>query len=290
MSGRVRKDEDEDAERGVPAAAKMVQGWGPEPTLTPLVEALRKTPLALVAVLSKRRGAKSHLLKCLLYRLVCERIIRLDSLLVVSATSELNRAYDWVPSGQVVSSITEEKLDRIIRFQCDRVERAQARARNSGRAQTVPGLVLVLDDIAGSGINLQQSPSFRFLCLNGRHCRICCFVLAQQVKGLFGSAGIRQNLDLVLSGVLAISQQKAAWEVSVGMKFQDFSDLLASMPAYSFLQYSNLSEAHEQRWALVRAPAELPRFRLGRPMCKKRQLAQDKARLRKPPVQQQPEQ
>ena len=41
-----------EAERGVPAAARMVQGWGPEPTLAPLVEARSATHATKTTVAS----------------------------------------------------------------------------------------------------------------------------------------------------------------------------------------------------------------------------------------------
>jgi hypothetical protein len=287
---RERKGGDQGGE-GEDEAAAMVEGWD-SPSLEPLIEALRKTPLAFVALFSKRRGAKSFTLKSLLFELVKRRIVRLDSLLVVSATSDLNRAYDWVPDGQCISDVSEEKLQIIVDFQNDRVRNAQVRARRTGKPVHVPNLCLVLDDIAGAGsINFQTSNAMRFLACNGRHAKIGpIFCLSQQVRGLMGGPGIRSNLDLILSGVLAQSQQRSAWETTVGLSFKDYSHLLATMEPYSFLLFSNLSEARDKRWALIKAPPEAPRFRLGKAASKKSLLQKDKEQARRRLLQRQQQQ
>jgi hypothetical protein len=269
-----RGEEDEQEGGGEVPGAHLVRGWGETASMDVLVDAVRKTPLCFAAFFSKRRGSKSHLLKCLLHRLVSERVIRLDSLLVCSATASLNSAYSWVPQNQVVSEISEDKLAQILQFQIDRVTQAGSRARKTGRAQQAPGLVLVLDDVA-SAIDLMHSPSFKYIAMNGRHCKLTVFALCQQVKGMMHPA-VRSNLDFVLTGVLSHSQQRAVHELTVGMPFKSFSGLLAQMPSHSFLMYSNVAQMPHERWSLVRAPAELPRFRLGRPPSRKSLLAKDK--------------
>ena len=67
-------------------------------------------------------------------------------------------------------------------------------------------------------------------------------------------------------------------ELTVGLPFKHFSGLLSQMPAHSFLFYSNVAQMPHERWALVQAPAELPRFRLGRPESRKSLVAKDKAK------------
>jgi hypothetical protein len=66
---RERKGGDHQGGVGGDEAAALVEGWE-SPSLEPLIEALRKTPLAFVALFSKRRGAKSFTLKSLLFELV----------------------------------------------------------------------------------------------------------------------------------------------------------------------------------------------------------------------------
>jgi hypothetical protein len=252
----------------------LVQDWN-NPTLEPVVSALTKNPLAMVALLSKRRGAKSHTLKCLIYELVKRRVVRMDSIVCISATSELNRAYDWLPQGAVMSNITEEKLGQLIDFQQDRVVSCQQRARRSGRAQSCRNLTLIFDDISGA-IDLQRSPSFTWIALNGRHAKIGpVFILAQAVRALFGGPSIRSNIDMILAGTLSQSQQRSAWEITTDMSFKVYTQTLAAMPTHSFLAYSNFADTAEGRWSLVRAPADVPKFRLGRAPSKKERV-QDK--------------
>jgi hypothetical protein len=212
---------------------RKINGWD-NPTLEPIVSALQQYPLALVALLSKRRGAKSHTLRALLYQLLEREVVRLDSIVCISATSELNQAYSFLPSGQVISNVTEDTLQRIVDFQQQRVVQCQERARRTGKAQQCRNLCLILDDISGA-VNLQTSKAFAWICMNGRHAKIgpAVFVLAQAVRNLFGGPAIRSNLDLVCAGTLAQSQQRSAWEVTVGMDFKEYSTALAAMPPHS---------------------------------------------------------
>jgi hypothetical protein len=258
---------------------RKINGWD-NPTLDPIVSALQQHPLALVALLSKRRGSKSHTLRALLYQLLERKVVRLDSIVCISATSELNQAYSFLPSGQVISNVTEDTLQRIVDFQQQRVVQCQERARRTGKAQQCRNLCLILDDISGA-VNLQTSKAFAWICMNGRHAKIGpVFVLAQAVRNLFGGPAIRSNLDLVCAGTLAQSQQRSAWEVTVGMNVKVYSTALAAMPPHSFLCFSNFAERANDRWHLCRAPADIPKYRLGKAPTKKTLQAEDKRRRR----------
>jgi hypothetical protein len=271
MSRVVNDERDDERDDG---HSELVRDWD-NPTLETVVSALTKHPLAMVALLSKRRGAKSHTLKCLVYELVKRRVVRMDSIVCISATNELNRAYDWLPQGAVMSNITEEKLAQLLSFQQQRVVSCQQRARRSGRSQPCRNLTLIFDDISGA-IDLQRSPSFTWVALNGRHAKIGpVFILAQAVRALFGGPSIRSNLDLILAGTLAQSQQRSAWEVTTDMTFKEYTQTLTAMPTHVFLAYSNFADTAEGRWSLVRAPADVPKFRLGKAPSKKERV-QDK--------------
>jgi hypothetical protein len=90
------------------------------------------------------------------------------------------------------------------------------------------------------------------------------------VRALFGGPSIRSNLDLILAGTLAQSQQRSAWEVTTDMAFKEFTATLNAMPTHSFLSYSNFGTKKDDRWSLVRAPADVPKFRLGKAPSKNR--------------------
>jgi hypothetical protein len=259
----------------------LVRDWS-NPTLEPVLSALQDCPCSITLLASKRRGAKSFTLRAILHQLLRRRLIRMDSVVVVSGTNELNAAYSSIlPQSQIMTEASEVKLQALVDWQQQRVLDARARARKTGKSQLIRPLVLILDDIASS-IDLMRSKAWNWICLNGRHASMTVFLCSQTTRGMFGPS-TRANIDFILAGTLSHNQLRSLWECTCGMTYQQFLRTNALQPPHSFLFYSQVAQRPDQRWALIKAPGEsgLQKFRIGKaPSTKDVAAREERARLR----------
>ena len=221
-------------------------------------------------IISKRNSGKTHILQNLCKRLLESGRLAKANIVLMSSTASISGDWSFLPDSKKRFAYDEEVLKKLLVWQRRRITLLKKRADRSKTSVVLPSLVLVLDDILGTGGNRQKgsgnkhhafSETLRWLACQGRHFKITV-LFAVQSPAVVQSTVIRGNADFVLLGQLSVEQQAAAFRLVTGRTYAQFKQMVSENDNYGFWLYNTLRPSGD-RWTQVRAEEDFdPRFRL----------------------------
>ena len=219
-------------------------------------------------VVSKRNSGKTWLLQTLCRRLLESGRMDNGNIILMSSTASISGDWDFLPESNRRFAYDENILRKLLVWQRRRITLIKKRSDRSGTKVTLPSLLLVLDDILGSGGGSKGGPkhhafseTLRWIACQGRHYKITC-LFAVQSPQVVQSQVIRGNADYVLLGQLSAEQQTAAFRIVTGRSWPQFKQMVAENENYGFWLYNTLQKSGD-RWTQIRADDDFdPKFRL----------------------------
>jgi hypothetical protein len=185
-------------------------------------------------IISKRNSGKTHILQNLCKRLLESGRLAKSNIVLMSSTASISGDWSFLPDSNKRFAYDEEVLKKLLVWQRRRITLLKKRADRSKTSVVLPSLVLVLDDILGTGGNRQKgsgnkhhafSETLRWLACQGRHFKITV-LFAVQSPAAVQSTVIRGNADFVLLGQLSVEQQQAAFKLVTGRTYAQFKQMV----------------------------------------------------------------
>jgi hypothetical protein len=207
-----------------------------------------------VTCIAKRNQGKSFCVQSLVYNWLKSGRLKSHNIILFSSTSATNGEYDWLPPENRRYGYDETLLKQVIQWQKRRILLLQKKARTANVKVTMPGILLIIDDVlTSSGKNNHVfSPTLKYLFCQSRHFYISIIFCSQLAK-VIASPTIKSQSDYILISQLSAEQLKAVYSVTSGFKnVREFQSRVASLEDHTFLLYDTLKTKGD-RWSEVRA-------------------------------------